>query len=107
VPVTITDEMVERTSLIAKMAEFVTHRGRSSYSVLGDHHAKCALQAIEEAGFRVEPAAKGEPVAWVTADILAAMKRGERVVPGWKYSADFCIPLYAHLPASKPAQGKE
>ena len=38
----------------------------------------------------------GEVVAWVTADILAAMKRGERVVPGWKRSDDFCIPLYTH-----------
>jgi hypothetical protein len=52
------------------------------------------------------PASGQVPVAWVTADILAAMKRGERVVPGWKYSADFCIPLYAHPPASKPAQGE-
>lgn len=41
-----------------------------------------------------------EPVAWVTPDILAAMKRGERVVPGWKQSADFCISLYAHPPHS-------
>lgn len=39
----------------------------------------------------------GEPVAWVTADILAALKRGESAVPGWKRSADFCIPLYAAL----------
>lgn len=41
-------------------------------------------------------AVEAEPVAWVTADILAAMKRGERAVPGWKRSDDFCIPLYTH-----------
>lgn len=46
-----------------------------------------------------------EPVAWVTSDILAAMKRGERAVPGWKRSDDFCIPLYAGYPA--PSASRE
>jgi hypothetical protein len=74
-------------------------------------HAKAAAQADYERHIMSalsvpeppSPASGQEPVAWVTADILAAMKRGERVVPGWKYSADFCIPLYAHPPADKPA----
>jgi hypothetical protein len=36
-----------------------------------------------------------EPVGWVTAEILAAMKRGDPAMPGWKQSGDFRIPLYA------------
>ena len=48
----------------------------------------------------------GEPVAWVTADILAAMKRGERAVPGWKQSDDFCIPLYAGTRPSNPVSAE-
>jgi len=57
-----------------------------------------ALEARLSGEALVSPpkAGAGEPVGWVTAEILAAMKRGERVVPGWKYSADFCIPLYAN-----------
>jgi hypothetical protein len=47
-----------------------------------------------------------EPVAWVTADILAAMKRGERALPGWKQSDDFCIPLYAGTRPSNPVSAE-
>jgi len=48
----------------------------------------------------------GEAVAWVTADILAAMKRGDRAVSGWKQSADFCIPLYTHPAPIEPVAVK-
>lgn len=53
--------------------------------------------------------AEGEPVAWVSEDILAAMKRGDRAVPGWKRTDVFCIPLYASPPPASPSapQGVE
>jgi hypothetical protein len=48
-----------------------------------------------------------EIVGWVTVDILASMKRGERAVPGWKRSLDFCIPLYVPRQAERAASPTE
>jgi hypothetical protein len=65
------------------------------------------IRAMREAALPSHAGEDDWAVAWVTADILAAMKRGERAVPGCKYSADFCIPLYAGRPSpSVPPQGE-
>lgn len=63
-------------------------------------------EALRAASITPPAPETSEPVAWVTKDILAAMKRGERAVPGWKPSADFCIPLYAATPPA-PERSKE
>jgi hypothetical protein len=44
---------LDEKGLLLSMSEFVTHRGNGSYSVMGEHMAKCALDAIKEAGFAV------------------------------------------------------
>lgn len=98
--VKVTDEMVERAARamepMAFRGEFTATDEWFELEQEGRVQALGRARAALTAALSPQEPVTGEAVAWVTADILAAMKRGERVVPGWKRSDDFCIPLYTH-----------
>jgi hypothetical protein len=71
------------------------------------HIARCDPDTIRAlTALALQALDAGQPVAWVTPEILAAMKRGDRAVPGWKQSADFNIPLYAGSPSVPADKGE-
>lgn len=46
-------EKQEKKFLISRMENHVTYRNSSSYSILGDFIAGCAIDAIENAGYKI------------------------------------------------------
>lgn len=92
------DGAAELSSIIVdvRAGRFTNHAALADRLVAIVDRNRAALAALPHA----------EPVGWVTPDILASMKRGKHVVPGWKQSADFSIPLYAGA-SPTPAVSRE
>lgn len=76
---------LDEKGLLRAMSEFVTHRGNGSYSVMGEHMARCALDAINAAGFAIvaaspSPSMEMEVVAWQVPAMSATYGQ-----TGWKF----------------------